>query len=238
MRRVGPLLLGLAFLPALGQAEEGAEAPRPFKLTVGHYAFSDDSHGDDVNLRHSSDMGNLWLGYFQLPAQHFSQWRSGWDTSWGSTWRVSPSIQIASQGFVGGSLQVETGETWFVGGGFGRTNLRPYWNLNFDPNDAWMASAGYRGTAGESYALQWVKDNRENPDQRHLHFVYRRPFADGRRLTVDVLHKDGLVDDVRIHRWGLGLTYDWPTFFIHVVSDPKTNFSSLNSTRIALGTRF
>ena len=53
--------------------------------------------------------------------------------------------------------------------GAGRTNLRNYANLNFDPNDAWMLSGGYRWADNYSLALQVVPDNRLNPDQQNTH---------------------------------------------------------------------
>jgi hypothetical protein len=68
--------------------------------------------------------------------------------------RLSPSLQTASQGFTAFSAQVETSDSWFVGAGLGRTNLLPYWNLNFDPNDSWTASIGRRVVTGEVFYLQ------------------------------------------------------------------------------------
>lgn len=208
------------------------------KLTAGWYDFSDGSRGQDVNLRYGAAVGNVWIGYFRLPDQEFSQWRGGWDDTLGDAVRVMPSIQLASGGFAGGSLQVETGAPWFVGAGLGRTNLRPYWNLNFDPNDSYTLSVGRRDDDGRTFALQLVRDNRQNPDQRHLHFLYRQPLPDGQRLTADLLRKDGLVDGAPIVRWGLSLTYDWPRFFVRLAYDPRTNFTPVDLTRIAIGTRF
>ena len=210
----------------------------PYKLTTGFYRFSGGANGVDVNLRHSSDYGNLWVGYYQSNEQHEYQWRTGWDRSFGETVRISPSLQVASHGFVGGSLQVETGERWFVGAGLGRTNLKPYWNLNFDPNDSYTLSGGYRGEDGQTFALQYVRDNRQNPDQRHLHFYWRQPLADRQRLTVDLLYKEGKVDDAMIHRWGASLTYDWPRYFVRLAYDPKANFGPDNLWRLSVGTRF
>jgi hypothetical protein len=213
------------------------EAPH-FKLTAGAYQVAGRTAGTDLNLRYSGPVGNAWIGNFRDRVAADGQWRAGWDNSIGETVRVAPSLQLASGGFVGGSLQAETGVPYFVGVGFGRTNLRPYWNLNFDPNDSWMLSAGYRGDAGGSFALQYVRDNRQNPDQRHLHAVYRQPLANGERLTVDVLRKQGLVDEVEIRRWGLALSYDWPKFFLRLAYDPKVNFTPDDMLRVSIGTRF
>ena len=182
-------------------------------------------------------MGNAWIGYFGLAEQNFTQWRTGWDNSYGTDVRVSPSVQLASGGFVGGSLQFETGDPWFAGAGFGRTNLRPYWNLNFDPNDSYMLSAGRR-IDDQVLMVQLVHDNRQNPDQRHLHFYWRQPLADGDRLTLDLLYKSGTVEGEYIRRWGLSTTYDWPRFFVRAAWDPKTNFTPVDLFRLSVGTRF
>jgi len=208
-----------------------------YKLTAARYDFSDHSVGWDLNLRRRSEMGNAWIGYFGLAEQNFTQWRTGWDNSYGTDVRVSPSVQLASGGFVGGSLQFETGDPWFAGAGFGRTNLRPYWNLNFDPNDSYMLSAGRR-IDDQVLMVQLVHDNRQNPDQRHLHFYWRQPLADGDRLTLDLLYKSGTVEGEYIRRWGLSTTYDWPRFFVRAAWDPKTNFTPVDLFRLSVGTRF
>ena len=70
----------------------------------------------DVNLRHSSDYGKR-----MVPASsghrrwmHSSGVAAG-DRNFGATVRLQPSAQLASGGFVGGSLNIETGNTWVVG---------------------------------------------------------------------------------------------------------------------------
>lgn len=221
-----------------GAAAEAAPQPPAFKLTLGYYDGSDGSRGTDANLRHTSDLGNVWAGYFRLPQQDASQWRGGWDRSFGAGVRLQPSVQVASGGFVGGSVGVETGETWFAGAGLGRTNLRPYYNLNFDPNDSWTVSAGHRDESGRVLMAFMVRDNRENPDQRHVHLVWRQPLEGGQRLTADALWKKGLVEGEMIRRWGFTATYDWPRFFVRLARDPKTNFTTVDTWRFSAGTRF
>jgi hypothetical protein len=221
--------------PEVPKEEAGARA---FKLTVGWYRFSDASDAGDVNLRHSSDLGNLWAGYSRQPEQDVSQWRGGWDRSFGDDVRIQPSIQFASGGFVGGSIGVEAGSPWFAGAGLGRTNLRPYYNLNFDPNDSWVLTAGRRSEDGQVLMVTMVRDNRENPDQRHVHLAWRQPIAGGERLTLDALWKKGLVDDEMIQRWGFTATYDWPAFFVRLAWDPNANFTPQDMWRLSVGTRF
>jgi hypothetical protein len=234
--RFARILLTAGLVPPAGAA--CAQDEHPFKLTLGWYRYSDHAEGVDTNLRHSSELGNLWLGFFRLPEEHIQQWRTGWDRTFGSTLRISPSVQLASQGFAGGSIQVETGAPWFAGVGLGRTNLRPYYNLNFDPNDSYALSAGRREEGGRILMAQMVRDNRQNPDQRHFHFLYRQPLAGGERLTVDTLYKVGKVDEEMIHRWGLTVTYDWPRVFARLAWDPKTNFTPVDAWRLSVGARF
>ena len=235
--------LWMAVLAAMCVTVQAQEQAPQYKFTTGVYALSGagqpNSHGLDVNLRRSSDAGDLWAAWYRSPEQSVSQPRLGWDNSYGvSTWRIQPSVQMASGGFWGGSLGVETGDSWFVGAGFGRTNLHPYTNLNFDPNDAWMASAGYRWSSVQSLGFQVVRDNRQNPDQQHVHAVYRMGVPHGQRLTVDVLFKSGLVEDQFTRRTGLSVTYDWPQFFTRVAYDPIINFTPQTMWRLSVGTRF
>ena len=214
-------------------------APPLYKLTLGLYQASASGHAVDLNLRRSLGSGNVWLGLFDAPAQGERQWRLGGDASFETgALRWQPAAQIASHRYAAASLGVETGATWFIGAGFGRTNLRPNTNLNFDPNDSYSLAAGWRQDGGASYQAQWVRDNRQNPDQRHLHLVYRQPLPGGQRLTVDLLHKQGLVDDAAIQRWGASLTYDWPALFVRVAVDPNVNFTAETMRRLSVGTRF
>jgi hypothetical protein len=227
-------------------AEAGSEPPsRAFKFTTGVYALSGggvpSGPGLDLNLRHSSQVGNVWLGWFRSPTLDVKQTRAGWDRSYElGPVRLMPSLQAASGGFWGGSVMVETRapDTWYAGVGLGRTNLRNYVNLNFDPNDAWMLSAGYRWSESRTLSLQVVRDNRQNPDQQHVHLVYRTGLEGDQRLTLDLLSKSGLVNGQSIHRLGLSVGYDWPACFVRVAYDPKANFTPQDMWRVSVGTRF
>lgn len=226
----------------LSLATARAEPP-PFKLTVGRYQSSAEgqpsSVSTDVNLRHSSALGNVWYGHYVASAEQLTQDRLGWDRNFTlGALRVLPSAQVATGGAWNGSFNVETGTSWYAGAGLGRTNLRPTVNLNFDPNDAWSLSGGYRWTEGASLGLVYVRDNRENPDQQHLHLIWRTPLADAHRLTVDLLHKRGLVEGEQIARTGLSVAYDWPRWFMRLSYDPKVNFTTQDMWRLAGGTRF
>ncbi|MEY4295202.1 MAG: hypothetical protein RLY82_890 [Pseudomonadota bacterium] len=226
-----------------------AEAPS-FKLTVGSYNATGgdvpDARGTDLNLRSTSNYGNTWVGWYKQDG--IKQWRTGWDNSFSvGLIKLQPSLQAASGGFWGGSFGVETGEeihkNWYVGAGIGRTNLRPYVNLNFDPNDALMASGGYRFSSRESLGLQWVRDNRLNIDQRNVHLVYRKALSEHERLTLDAFSKTGSVglasgNTEKINKFGLSVGYDWREYFVKVSYDPRVNFTTQNMLRLSVGTRF
>ena len=233
--------LALLVAGPAGAQEDKPDAP--FKFTTGVYLFRGGGEpagsGLDLNLRHSSDWGNAWVGWFRSQALDVTQSRAGWDHTFAAgAVRIQPSVQVASGGFRGGSVYVETGDEWFGGVGFGRTNLQPYVNLNFDPNDSFTLAAGRRWSEGRSLALTLVGDNRENPDQRHLHLTLRQPLPDGERLTVDLLAKRGLVDGSEVRKLGLTVGYDWRRHFVRVAWDPKANFTAQDMLRLSAGVRF
>ena len=228
--------------PQTGDADL-AGASRPFKFTIGSYSVAGGGlpagPGLDANLRYTYGEGNVWLGWFRSPALDFSQLRVGWDHTFtfGSV-RVLPSLQLASGGFIGGSIAIETGDSWFIGSGLGRTNLRNYANLNFDPNDSYTLYGGYRWPDASALSLQLVRDNRLNPDQQHVHLIWRESLSDGQRVTVDLLVKQGTVEGRFIRRAGLSLSYDWPQWFVRLAWDPKVNFTPQNMLRVSTGRRF
>lgn len=234
----GLAVLCAAALPARA-SEDGATS---WKLTTGVYSLSGGGQRSaqalDENLRASGAWGNAWVGWYGQTAEGPRQWRTGWDRVFDAgALRIQPSLQMAEGGFRGGSVYAEAGQTWFAGVGAGRTNLRPYVNLNFDPNDMVMLALGHRAGGGQ-VQVQWIADNRQNPDQRHLHLNGRIPVEGGERLTWDLLIKRGWVDGERIHRLGASLTYDWPLWSLRAAWDPQVNFTPQNMLRVSLARRF
>ncbi len=224
-------------------AEESTPEQTQYKLSTGLYSIKDPSGasqmGFDTNLRASSKMGNTWIGFYQSEDKELRQTRVGWDNSYTfDSLRVSPSLQSASGGFFGGSLGFETGERFFVGAGIGRTNLKNYVNLNFDPNDSWSFSSGYRWSAQEFLALQIVHDNRMNPDQQHVHLSYRTLLPENSRMLLDLLYKSGTVDTQFIKGYGLLLGMDWGDYGLRFAYDPKVNFTTSDMRRFIFSYRF
>ncbi|MEY5098023.1 MAG: hypothetical protein RJA36_742 [Pseudomonadota bacterium] len=231
------LLLALAGLSCASQADEAAE--HPYKLTLGSYRYSDGSTGEDSNLRWQRGDTHAWLGHYR-DASFGEQSRVGFDTTLAlaPALLLQPSLQGATRGFLGGSANLQIGDPWYAIVGWGRTNLRPYFNLNFDPNDALTLGAGWHGPADQSVQLYCIADDRLHTGQKDWHLLARQPLAEGRRLTLDLLRKTGDGDAGPVRAWGLAATLDYPGWFVRLARDPKQNFSALDATRLSFGLRF
>jgi len=235
-----PLLLALllaAIAPA-ARADDEAPSALPWKATVGQYVYRDYS-GQDLNLRWRRADTDVWVGGYR-DRVFGTQLRAGMDTSYDIThWlQLQPSAQIAGFGFLGGSLTAQAGsDAWYAYAGIGRTNLRPYVNLNFDPNDALTFGAGHRAENGNVYTVFLVEDDRLHTRQRDWHANARIELG-RQRATVDVLRKSGISDAGYITAWGASVNWDFPRWFLHVARDPYQNFSADSAWRLGGGLRF
>jgi hypothetical protein len=228
-------LIALAVQP-LAAAEPDSPVVHAWKLTLGEYRYADYS-GTDFNLRWQRADTHAWVGIYR-DRVFGTQSRAGVDTSIdvSPAVQLQPSLQLASQGFVGGSVALQVGGATYGFAGIGRTNLKPYFNLNFDPNDAITLGAGHRSERGALYTLFVVADDRLHTQQRDWHLVARLPDGN-RRLTLDLLRKSGLSDVGPVRAWGGTVTYDWPSWFMRLAHDPYQNFSAENAWRVAAGVR-
>jgi hypothetical protein len=212
-------------------------ATLPWKLTVGEYAYAN-YFGSDVNLRWRADDSSAWVGAYS-DRVFGTQVRTGADTSInvGQYVQVQPSLQAASMGFLGGSINLQVGASWYGLVGFGRTDARPYFNLNFDPNDALTFGAGYHAENAISYSVFVVADDRFHTGQRDWHANVQIPFG-ASHATLDLLRKSGLTDAGPITGWGFIANWDWPRWFLRLAYDPHQNFAAQNAWRLATGIRF
>jgi len=223
--------------PVAASSNDSTETERLWKLTFGQYAYAGYS-GSDFNLRWRRDDTSAWVGIY-TDRVFGTQVRAGADTSIAAAkyLQVQPSVQVASQGFVGGSLTLQMGGPWYALAGLGRTNTRPYFNLNFDPNDALTLGAGHSAENGAVYSVFVVADNRFHTRQRDWHANVRIPFGNS-HATLDLLRKSGLSDSGYITGWGFSANWDWPAWFLRVAYDPHQNFSAQDAWRLAGGVRF
>lgn len=219
-------------------AAEGSSPPDlHWKLTLGEYAYSGYA-GTDLNLRWRASDTSAWAGLY-TDRVFGTQARAGADTSInvGQYVQLQPSVQVASRGFAGGSLNVQLGGPWYAIAGIGRTDSRPYFNLNFDPNDAVTLGVGHLAANSASYTVFVIADNRFHTQQRDWHANVKVPFGNS-HATFDVLRKSGLSDAGYIKAWGFSTNWDCPRWFVRIAYDPYQNFSAQNAWRVAGGLRF
>src|SRR5689334_2047144 len=208
------------------------------KLTVSTY----DADGDqsvDVNVRYSLGDWTGWVGYYAAE-DGTKQGRTGIEYDLHRPWLfLVPSIQVASKGFVGGSLYSEIGTRWYLIAGLSRTDLRPYANLTFDPNDSWQLGAGMHFAKSDSIALYTIWDNRLDTSQQITHAVLRHHFGATERITLDVSYKSGHGDDGTYLRGDAeAAEYDWRRWFVKAAHDRHANFGEPTMWRFGGGLRF
>lgn len=211
-----------------------------FKLTPSYYATTHQSTAFDLNLRANNGPHAIWFGYFQK-GNEFEQARTGYELTLETEYaRFIPSLQLATHGFAGMAANLELGSAVFALLGYGRTNARDYYNLNFDPNDALTFGIGTRLIPQTTLSLFTVKDNRLHTDQVVTHLVARIQLPDRQRLTADFFGKSGRESpgDLKVSGHGIALTYDFHDLFIRAAHDQKVNFSMDDQTRISVGLRF
>lgn len=236
------LTLAMFALSALGQGQHRPQEPETdphWKLTLGWYRTNERIDATDVNLRWNGPTQTAWVAYFS-DSTGFAQPRAGYEvTRKFDSARATLSLQAASGGFAAFALSAEIGEPWYAIVGFGRTNLRPYFNLNFDPNDAITLGAGFHLGGGDRVSLYQIYDDRLGTGQRVTHLFGQHRVNDELRLTADLFHKRGLSDaDTRVGGTGLTLTLDIERYFVRLASDPYANFSTRRMTRLSFGMRF
>jgi hypothetical protein len=224
------------------RAQEVSAAPQEpsprNKLTLAYYNFSSPVSGFDLNLRHTFESTTGWIGVYRQ-ADGFDQVRAGYEYDYHHDWvTFVPSVQAATHGFVGATVYAEVGAPFFAIGGAGRTNLKPYWNLGFDPNDYVQFGAGYRGGA-TTLLLYAIHDNRRDTGQTNTH-IYVRRFLPGQwRLTADVVRERGNGDDgISVNGWSASVDVEWRRWFVRMAEDPHVNYTADHQFRLATGVKF
>jgi hypothetical protein len=231
-RVVGPV-------PA-GAAEEASTQSDPAnKLTIAYYDFSSDISGYDVNLRHTFASSTAWVGAYH-ETDRFDQARAGYEYDYRRGWLTFvPSVQAATHGFLGASVYGEAGTRLYGIAGAGRTNLQPYWNLGFDPNDYVQVGGGYRTAHGGNYSVFTIHDVRLGTGQTNTHFYARQSLSSRWRLTVDLLREHGMGDQaVRIDAWATTVDLNWRRWFVRAADDPHVNYTADRQFRLSTGVRF
>lgn len=223
-----------------GGLEVAAAEAWTFKLTPSYYVTTHEKDATDVNLRANQGLHAVWWAYYRRGSE-FEQMRTGYEyTAQLPFGQLVPSLQLATHGFAGGSINAQVGDQVYALLGFGRTNTREYYNLNFDPNDSVLYGLGTRLLPKSSISLFTVKDNRLHTGQVVTHMVWRAAPDNQQRWTVDLSSKHGRAtpDDEAVSGKGLSVTYDYRDVFVRLARDRKVNFTAEDQTRLSLGLRF
>ncbi len=238
------MLLGISGVYAdtttQGEAESVAADAWAFKLTPSYYVTTHTKDAADLNLRANHGPHAVWLGYYQRGSE-FEQTRAGYEyTAQIPFGQLVPSLQLATHGFAGASINVQIGDPIYALLGLGRTNTRDYYNLNFDPNDSIAYGLGTRLLPKSTLSLFTVKDNRLNTGQMATHAVWRMSPDGHQRWTVDFSSKHGRAtpDAESVSGKALSMTYDYRDIFIRLAQDRKVNFTTEDQTRLSVGLRF
>ena len=211
------------------------------KLTLAYYDFSSGKNGVDINLRHKFKRfasSTAWIAGYR-ESSGFDQARVGYQYDYQHSWLVvQTSGQAATRGFVGFSMYAEAGHDLYAIGGVGQTNLHPYWNLGFDPNDYVELGGGYRH-GGSTVSVFAIRDDRLGTGQTNTHLYFRRYLPHTWRLTLDVVNEHGRGDEeALINSWSTSVDVDWSRWFVRVAHDPHVNYTPDRQWRVAAGVRF
>jgi hypothetical protein len=218
-----------------------SEEPVDWKLTYTHHITQSEPDGMDLNLRGTRGPTVFWLGQYRR-AHEFQQTRTGVEQTLSFDWgKAVLSGQAATRGFLGFASQAEIGtDSVRLLAGFGRTNLKPYYNLNFDPNDAVTLGLVADLPDGVRASFYAVRDDRLGTGQTVVHALLRTSSDPASRWTIDVSQRRGPLGDggERVLRTGIGVTYDRAPYFGRIVFDPNANFSGRDMLRLGFGVRF
>jgi hypothetical protein len=235
---------------ALDESADGERSLAPaeerwaWKLTTTYYYATNEKGAGDVNLRGNYGPHTAWVGYYDQPGE-FRQGRVGYEYTARLPWvQAVLGAQYASQGFFGGGVAAAIGGDVYGLIGVSRTNEKPYFNLNFDPNDAWIFGVGARLPHDASFVLYQVRGEWAADGQQVTHAVYRtRPTPDT-RVGLDVFYKYGPLDGGdggdggTVRTAGASVSFDYRKWFARLTWDPKVNFTPNDMVRVAVGVRF
>ncbi|MEB0013975.1 hypothetical protein QN360_09310 [Glaciimonas sp. CA11.2] len=210
-----------------------------FKITPSYYQSSDRNDATDINLRVSRGEHTGWIGRYGN-SNGFVQDRIGYSNNhdFGLV-RLVSSVEYGGGGYAGVSASTEIGGDTFAILGIDRTNLRPFYNLGFDPSDAIDLGIGTRALSNIEISLLHIRENRLDTQRKATHFVWRYKPSDLQRITIDTSYKSGFSDDgFFVRGYAISVTYDYDQYFVRLARDQYVNFSANNLNRLSLGVRF
>jgi hypothetical protein len=243
--------LAMSMFPVVAFAQEpdqSGQQPQPApiergdqlksKLTLGFYYLPGEP-SYDINFRHQFGPVVAWIGGLIDPKAG-SQGRVGAEYDFQHDWLLFiPTLQVITNGAVSGSFYTELGTEYYGIIGFARTNLRPFNDLFFDPNDSVQLGVGYKINSYDKLYGYSIFDVRLHTHQQDTHVLWRHRLDENNGITLDGLYKSGDTDEHKyIRAVGIGIYYDRPTWFWKAYYDPHVNFTRHAMVRFGVGLKF
>jgi len=209
------------------------------KLTLGIY-FTAGDRLYDLNLRHQFGPLTAWIAGFYDPKSN-KLIRVGAQYDYRKGWlHIVPSLEVSTTRAMAGSLSSELGSgKTVVLAGVSRTNLRPFFDLFWDPGDSVQLGIAHRLSSYDRISAYTIFDVRLHTQQENTHVVWRHKLNANNGITLDGLFKSGHTETGEfIHDVGIGVYYDRPKWFWKLYYDPHVNFTNQTMVRSGIGLKF
>ena len=209
------------------------------KLTLGIY-FTRGARVYDLNLRHQFGPWTAWIAGFYDP-QSNKLMRVGAQYDYRKGWlHIVPSLEVSTTRAMAGSLSSELGSgKTVVLAGVSRTNLRPFFDLFWDPGDSVQLGIARRLSSYDRISAFTIFDVRLHTQQQNTHVLWRHKLNRNNGITFDGLFKSGHTESGEfIRNVGLGVYYDRPKWFWKLYYDPHVNFTNRTMVRTGIGLKF
>jgi hypothetical protein len=209
------------------------------KLTFSTY-FTKGNRAFDLNLRHQLGPFTVWMAGFYDP-QTNKLLRTGIQYDYRKAWfHFVPTIEVATTRAVSGSLSFELGSGKTIAlAGYSRTNLKPFFDLFWDPGDSVQLGIGHRLSSYDRIQAYTIFDVRLHTGQQNTHVVWRHKLNANNGITFDGIFKSGHEDSgCYIRSVSAGVYYDRPHWFWKLYYDPHVNFTGHTMVRTGIGLKF
>jgi hypothetical protein len=234
--------------PSSDQTDQSTRAPEPpveradeykSKLTLGIY-FTRGGRAYDLNLRRQFGSVTAWIAGF-YDARTNKLIRVGAQYDYKKGWlHLVPSLEVSTTRAMAGSLSSELGSgKTVVIAGVSRTNLRPFFDLFWDPGDSVQLGIGHKLNAYDRISAFTIFDVRLHTQQQNTHVLWRHKLNANNGITFDGVFKSGHTDSGEyIRDAGIGVYYDRPKWFWKLYYDPHVNFTDRTMMRTGIGLKF
>ena len=209
------------------------------KLTFGIY-FTPGERAYDLNLRHQFGQWTAWIAGFYDP-QNNKLLRVGAQYDYKNGWlHLVPTLEVSTTRAMSGSLYSElgSGKTYAIAG-IARTNLRPFFDLFWDPGDSVQLGIGHKISNYDRIQGYTIFDVRLHTEQQNTHVLWRHKLNANNGITFDAVFKSGHGDSGKFIRAGsIGVYYDREKWFWKLYYDPHVNFTDHTMVRTGIGLKF